>query len=105
MINVLHLGDKLTMGGATIHGVTKLFSIWLPAFDSSRFNVSLCILRKRDVGGEYLESFGIKPIYLNRQQCLKKPYCMGYISSQYGFILSVFCSYCRPKSFVGKWVK
>lgn len=66
MINVLHIGDKLTMGGATIHGVTKLFSVWLPAFDPAEFNVSLCVLRNKDSGGEYLETFGIQPIYLDK---------------------------------------
>ena len=66
MIKVLHVADKLTVGGSTIHGVTRLFSNWIPRFDKTRYNVSVCSLRKQDKAGKYLENIGIKVFYLNR---------------------------------------
>ena len=66
MINVLFVADKLTLGGATIHGVTRLFSWWIPLFNKSRYNVSLCCLRTRDVAGDFLEKKDINVIYLGR---------------------------------------
>ena len=66
MIRVLHVADKLTVGDSTFHGVTQLFSWWIPRFDKSRYNVSVCSLRKRDKAGEYLEKLGIKVFYLNK---------------------------------------
>lgn len=66
MINVLHVADKLTLGDSSIHGVTQLFSMWLPRFDETRYNVSLCSLRTRDSGGAYLEEKGIRVFYLNK---------------------------------------
>lgn len=66
MINVLHVSDKLSVGDATLHGVTRLFSWWIPRFDKKRFNVSACSLRKRDKAAEYLESQGIKVFCLGR---------------------------------------
>lgn len=66
MINILHVSDKLSVGDATLHGVTRLFSWWIPRFDKKRFNVSACNLRKRDKAAEYLESQGIKVFCLGR---------------------------------------
>ena len=66
MIKVLHVVDKLSVGDSTIHGVTRLFSWWIPRFDKSRYDVSVCSLRKRDRAGEYLEKIGIKVFYLNK---------------------------------------
>ena len=66
MINILIVSDKLSVGDSTIHGVTRLFSWWIPRFDKSRYDVSVCSLRKRDKAGEYLEEIGGKIIYLGR---------------------------------------
>jgi len=66
MIKVLHIADKLSIGDSTIHGVTRLFSWWVPRFDKNRYDVSICSLRKRDNAGEYLEKIGIKVFYLNK---------------------------------------
>ena len=66
MIKVLHVADKLSVGDSTIHGVTRLLSWWIPRFDRSRYDVSVCSLRKRDRAGQYLESIGISVSYLNR---------------------------------------
>ena len=66
MINILIVSDKLSVGDSTIHGVTRLFSWWIPRFDKSRYDVSVCSLRKRDKAGEYLERIGIKVFYLGK---------------------------------------
>ena len=66
MIKVLQIADKLAVGDATIHGVTRLLSWWIPRFDRSRYDVSVCSLRKRDRAGQYLENIGISVSYLNR---------------------------------------
>ena len=68
MINVLHVGDKLTLGDSTIHGVTRLLSWWVPRFDKSRFNVKVCSLRGKDQGSVFLEEQGIIVLYLNRSK-------------------------------------
>ncbi len=67
-INVLHLSDKLTVGDAHMHGVTRLFSWWIPEYDRSRFNVMAGSLRGRDLAGEHLESLGIRVFYLGRSK-------------------------------------
>jgi glycosyltransferase involved in cell wall biosynthesis len=65
-LKVLHVADKLSLGGSTLHGVSTLFSWWLPRFDHERFDVRLCSLRSRDKAGEYLEGLGIKVYYMGR---------------------------------------
>lgn len=66
MINVLHVADKLSLGGATLHGVARLFSMWIPRFDKSRFNLMVCSLRQRDQAAQYLENLGIDVFCLAR---------------------------------------
>ena len=66
MKRILHVVDKLSVGDATIHGVTRLLAWWLPRFNKKEFSVSICSLRSKDKAGEYLESLGIKVFYLNR---------------------------------------
>jgi len=66
MIRILHVADKLSVGDSTIHGVTRLFSWWIPRFDKSRYDVSVCSLRKRGKAGEYLEGVGVKVFYLGK---------------------------------------
>jgi glycosyltransferase involved in cell wall biosynthesis len=65
-INVLHVADKLSLGGSTIHGVTQLFAWWFPEYNNERYNVSLCSLREKDKAGEFVESLGIQTYYLER---------------------------------------
>jgi glycosyltransferase involved in cell wall biosynthesis len=67
-INVLHIADKLSLGGSTIHGVSQLFSWWFPIFNHDRYDVRLCSLRSRDKAGEYLEGVGIQVYYLGRKK-------------------------------------
>jgi glycosyltransferase involved in cell wall biosynthesis len=67
-MNVLHVMDKLSLGGSTIHGVTQLFVWWFPRFDHDRYDVRLCSLRSRDKAGEYVENIGAQVYYLNRSK-------------------------------------
>lgn len=53
-INVLLANDHLSVGGS-IHGVSRLFSSWVPRFDKSRFRITVCILRGKDRIGEQFE--------------------------------------------------
>ena len=49
-----------------MHGVKRLFAWMIPRFDSSRFNVSLISLRRKDESEDNLEQFGIDVTYLDR---------------------------------------
>jgi len=66
MISVLHVADKLSVGESTIHGVTRLFSWWVPGFEKNQFDVMVCSLRSQDKAGDFLEGLGVKVFYLNR---------------------------------------
>ncbi|KAI9134457.1 glycosyltransferase [Acaryochloris sp. CCMEE 5410] len=68
MVNILFVADKLALGNATIHGVTQLFSWWIPNFDPEKYQITLCTFREKDKAGEYLEDCGIKVIYFNRSK-------------------------------------
>jgi glycosyltransferase involved in cell wall biosynthesis len=64
-IRVLHLCDKFGIRGALTHGVSRLFTYWLPRFDS-RFEVRLVGLRSHDEASAYLRRRGLDPICLGR---------------------------------------
>lgn len=49
-----------------MHGVKRLFSWMIPRFDSSRFEVSLLSLRKKDLSEDNLESLGFPVYYLEK---------------------------------------
>jgi glycosyltransferase involved in cell wall biosynthesis len=53
-VRVLHVCDKLGICGATVHGVTRLFSWWFSRWDRSRFHVDLISLRGWDASADYL---------------------------------------------------
>lgn len=65
-IRVLHVCDKFSLDGSSIHGVSRLFSWWFPRYDKSRFDVRLVGLRKRDAAGALLEQGGIDVIHLGK---------------------------------------
>jgi len=65
-IKVLQICDHLGWEGSRMHGVKRLFSWMIPRFDSSRFEVSLLSLRKKDVSEDKLESFGFPVYYLEK---------------------------------------
>ena len=51
-----------------MHGVKRLFGWMIPRFDSSRFEVSLVSLRKKDLSEETLDSLGIDITYLHKSK-------------------------------------
>jgi glycosyltransferase involved in cell wall biosynthesis len=67
-LNILQICDHLGWPGSRMHGVKRLFAWMIPRFDRDRFNVRLVSLRKKDVSGETLESFGIHVTYLGRSK-------------------------------------
>jgi glycosyltransferase involved in cell wall biosynthesis len=64
-IRVLHLCDKFGIRGALTHGVSRLFTYWLPRFDD-RFEVRLVGLRAHDDASAYLRRRGLDPLCLGR---------------------------------------
>ncbi len=65
-IKVMHVCDKFSVGGSSIHGVGRLFSWWFPRFDSDRFELLVVGLRGEDDGARNLRNEGIKVISLNK---------------------------------------
>jgi glycosyltransferase involved in cell wall biosynthesis len=64
-IRVFHLCDKFGIRGARTHGVSRLFSWWLPRFDA-RFDVRLVGIRPEDDASAYLRRRGLNPLCLGR---------------------------------------
>jgi glycosyltransferase involved in cell wall biosynthesis len=68
-INVLLANDHLGFGN-TLHGVGRLFSLWVPRFNRDRVNVVVCILRGEDeIGRKFKKEFerlGVKIRFLGR---------------------------------------
>lgn len=58
-IRVLHVGDKFGVTGATVHGVTRLFSWWFSRWDDSAFDCRLIGLREFDSSAQFLVDSGI----------------------------------------------
>jgi glycosyltransferase involved in cell wall biosynthesis len=67
-LNVLQVCDHLGWEGSRMHGVKRLFAWMIPRFDSSRYDVSLVSLRKKDLSEETLESMGIDITYLHKSK-------------------------------------
>lgn len=51
-----------------MHGVKRLFAWMIPRFDSTRFDVSLVSLRKRDQSDDTLEDLGIDVSYMHKSK-------------------------------------
>ncbi len=66
MIKVLHVVDKFGVKGSSVHGVSRLFSWWIPRFDKDRFDVRLIGLRRADEACANLRRQGIDVISLNK---------------------------------------
>lgn len=49
-----------------MHGVKRLFAWMIPRFDTSRYDVSLVSLRKKDLSEETLDALGVDITYLER---------------------------------------
>lgn len=67
-LNVVHICDHLGWTGSRMHGVKRLFAWMIPRFDTSRFNVSLISLRRKDLSADTLEEFGIDVTYMGRHK-------------------------------------
>ena len=65
-IGVLHVCDKFGVAGSSIHGVSRLFSWWFPRYDASRFEVSLCGLKRLEPASRLLREQGIPVEHLDR---------------------------------------
>lgn len=65
-INVIHICDKFGVAGSSIHGVSRLFSWWIPRFNKDRYQVKLVGLRKGDPAVETLVKQGVDVICLNK---------------------------------------
>ena len=67
-VKVLHVIDKLTLGGSTLHGGAQVLAMCVPRFNKDQFNVQVCVLRERDAAGQYLEKLGIPMFYFGRNK-------------------------------------
>ncbi len=59
-IRVLHVVDKLSASGSTVHGLTRLLSWWIPRFDPERTLASVVSLRGPDPAQDVLEKAGVE---------------------------------------------
>lgn len=65
MITVLHLCEHFGDRQVSFHGVSRLFELWIPAFDKSRFRVLLCSRKgPSELADQRLKAAGIAPLYL-----------------------------------------
>ena len=65
-VSVLHVCDKFGVAGSSVHGVSRLFSWWFPRYDASRFDVSLCGLKRPEAASRLLQEQGIPVHHLGR---------------------------------------
>ena len=65
-ITVIHLCDKFGIRESRTHGVSRLFSWWLPRFDRDRFDVRLVGIRPEDDASAHLRAQGLEPVCLGR---------------------------------------
>lgn len=54
------------MGDGSVHGVTRCLALWVPRYDATRFQASVCNIRGRDPGVDHLEALGIPVAELGR---------------------------------------
>lgn len=65
MITVLHLCEHFGDRQVAFHGVSRLFELWVPAYDKSRFRVLLCSRKgASELADQRLKAAGIAPLYL-----------------------------------------
>jgi glycosyltransferase involved in cell wall biosynthesis len=65
-VSVLHVCDKFGVAGSSIHGVSRLFSWWFPRYDASRFQVTLCGLKRPEPASRLLQEQGVPVHHLGR---------------------------------------
>jgi hypothetical protein len=65
MITILHLCEHFGDRQVAFHGVSRLFELWVPAFDKNRFRVLLCSRKgPSELADQRLKAAGIAPLYL-----------------------------------------
>jgi glycosyltransferase involved in cell wall biosynthesis len=65
---VLHVCDKFGVRGSSIHGVSRLFSWWLPRYDAARFEVGLVGLKNPEPATRWLADQGLPVHHLGRHR-------------------------------------
>lgn len=65
---VLHVCDKFGVRGSSIHGVSRLFSWWLPRFDANRFEVGLVGIKHPEPATQWLAEQGLPVHHLGRHR-------------------------------------
>jgi glycosyltransferase involved in cell wall biosynthesis len=65
-IKVLQILDKLGVKGSMVHGVSRALSWWIPRFDSSQFEISVCSLRAPEPAIEVFRQAGIEVTFLSK---------------------------------------
>lgn len=64
-ITILHLCEHFGDRQVAFHGVSRLFELWIPAFDRSRFRMLLCSRKgPSELADQRLRAAGIAPLYL-----------------------------------------
>jgi glycosyltransferase involved in cell wall biosynthesis len=64
-ITILHLCEHFGDKQVSFHGVSRLFELWIPAFDTNRFRVLLCSRKgPSELADQRLKAAGIAPLYL-----------------------------------------
>ena len=64
-ITILHLCEHFGDKQVSFHGVSRLFELWIPAFDKNRFRVLLCSRKgPSELADLRLKAAGIAPLYL-----------------------------------------
>jgi glycosyltransferase involved in cell wall biosynthesis len=67
-VGVLHVCDKFGVRGSSIHGVSRLFSWWLPRYDAVRFDVGLVGLKHPEPATRWLADQGFPVHHLGRHR-------------------------------------
>jgi hypothetical protein len=67
-IRVMHVIDKLGVGGSSVHGITQLLAQSMPMFDSGQFEFTVCSLRAPEPAGDVLKKAGVRLEYLSRSK-------------------------------------
>jgi glycosyltransferase involved in cell wall biosynthesis len=67
-VGVLHVCDKFGVRGSSIHGVSRLFSWWLPRYDAARFDVGLVGLKHPEPATRWLADQGLPVHHLGRHR-------------------------------------
>ena len=65
-LKVVHICDKCGVRGSTTHGVSRLFAILFPKYDTSKFDIKLYAVKHPDSASQALEADGIPISYMGK---------------------------------------